>query len=99
MKISLTMEEQFYTLTKHAATFRIKSAVKNGKVTGRDCEIWWNGGAYADIGPRITQKSGFTAPGPYDIENVVDRFLFALHQPDAGRRAARLRHPAAGVGL
>ena len=29
----------------------------------------------------------------------VDRFLFALHQPDAGRRAARLRHPATGVGL
>ena len=99
VKISLTMEEQFYTLTKHAATFRIKSAVKGGRITGRDCEVWWNGGAYADIGPRITQKSGFTAPGPYDIENVDDRFLFALHQPDAGRRAARLRHPAAGVGL
>ena len=28
-----------------------------------------------------------------------DRFLRALHQPHAGRRAARLRHPAAGVGL
>ena len=60
VKISLTMEEQFYTLTKHAATFRIKSAVRNGKITGRDCEIWWNGGAYADIGQCITQKSGFT---------------------------------------
>jgi CO/xanthine dehydrogenase Mo-binding subunit len=71
VKISLTMEEQFYTLTKHAATFRIKSAVKGGRITGRECEVWWNGGAYADIGPRITQKSGFTAPGPYDIDNVV----------------------------
>ena len=38
-------------------------------------------------------------PGPTTSSNVVDRFLFALHQPDAGRRAARLRHPAAGVGL
>ena len=27
------------------------------------------------------------------------RLLRALHQPAAGRRAARLRHPAAGVGL
>ena len=94
------MEEQFYTLTKHAATFRIKSGVtKDGRITARDCEVWWNGGAYADIGPRITQKSGFTAAGPYDIENVPHRFLRALHQPAAGRRAARLRHPAARVGL
>ena len=99
VKISLTMEEQFYTLTKHASTFRIKSGVKDGRITARECEVWWNGGAYADIGPRITQKSGFTAPGPYDIENVSHRFLFALHQPDAGGRAARLRHPAARVGL
>src|SRR5690606_2462317 len=27
VKIALTMEEQFYTLTKHAATLRIKSGV------------------------------------------------------------------------
>ena len=99
VKISLTMEEQFYTLTKHASTFRIKSGVKDGRITARECEVWWNGGAYADIGPRITQKSGFTAPGPYDIENVSHRFLLALHQPAAGRRAARLRHSAARVGL
>jgi CO/xanthine dehydrogenase Mo-binding subunit len=85
VKISLTMEEQFYTLTKHAATFRIKSAIKSGKVTGRDCEIWWNGGAYADIGPRITQKSGFTAPGPYDIENVsIDSYSLYTNLTPAG---------------
>ncbi len=76
-----------------------RAAIKDGRITARECEVWWNGGAYADIGPRITQKSGFTAPGPYDIENVQHRFLFALHQPAAGRRAARLRHSAAGVGL
>ena len=72
VKIALTMEEQFYTLTKHATTLRIKSGVtKDGKITARECEVWWNGGAYADIGPRITQKSGFTAAGPYDIDHVV----------------------------
>src|SRR5437899_2802005 len=43
VKISLTMEEQFYTLTKHASTFRIKSGVsKDGRITARRCEIWWN---------------------------------------------------------
>ena len=86
VKISLTMEEQFYTLTKHAATLRIRSAVaQDGKITGRQCEVWWNGGAYADIGPRITQKSGFTAAGPYDIENVrIDSYALYTNLPPAG---------------
>jgi CO/xanthine dehydrogenase Mo-binding subunit len=86
VKLSLSMEEQFYTITKHATTFRIKSAVtKDGRVTGRSCEVYWNGGAYADIGPRVTQKSGFTAPGPYDIENVaIDSYSLYTNRPPAG---------------
>jgi CO/xanthine dehydrogenase Mo-binding subunit len=85
VKISLSMEEQFYTLTKHAATFRIKSALKGDRITARECEVWWNGGAYADIGPRITQKSGFTAPGPYDIENVaIDSYSLYTNLTPAG---------------
>jgi CO/xanthine dehydrogenase Mo-binding subunit len=86
VKLSLTMEEQFYTITKHATTFRIKSAVDaTGKVTGRSCHVYWNGGAYADIGPRVTQKSGFTAPGPYDIENVaIDSYALYTNRPPAG---------------
>src|SRR5258707_10266195 len=79
------MEEQFYTLTKHASTFRIKSGVKDGRITARECEVWWNGGAYADIGPRITQKSGFTAPGPYDIDNVsIDSYSLYTNLTPAG---------------
>lgn len=86
VKIALTMEEQFYTLTKHATTLRIKSGVmKDGKITARDCEVWWNGGAYADIGPRITQKSGFTAPGPYDIDHVsIDSYSLYTNLTPAG---------------
>ncbi len=86
VKLSLTMEEQFYTITKHATTFRIQSAVTNdGRIVGRRCEVWWNGGAYADIGPRVTQKSGFTAPGPYDIDNVdIDSYALYTNRPPAG---------------
>src|ERR671914_1530949 len=86
VKVSLTMEEQFFTITKHASTFRIKSAVtRDGRIVARDCEVWWNGGAYADIGPRVTQKSGFTAPGPYDIENVsIDSYALYTNLPPAG---------------
>jgi CO/xanthine dehydrogenase Mo-binding subunit len=86
VKVALSMEEQFYTITKHASTFRIKSAVDaQGKITARQCEVWWNGGAYADIGPRVTQKSGFTSPGPYDIENVaIDSYALYTNLPPAG---------------
>jgi CO/xanthine dehydrogenase Mo-binding subunit len=86
VKISLTMEEQFFTITKHASTFRIRSGVgRDGRIVARECEVWWNGGAYADIGPRVTQKSGFTAPGPYDIEHVaVDSYALYTNLPPAG---------------
>lgn len=86
VKIALTMEEQFFTITKHASTFRIKSAVApDGRIVARECEVWWNGGAYADIGPRVTQKSGFTAPGPYDIDNVlIDSYSLYTNLPPAG---------------
>jgi len=86
VKISLSMEEQFFTITKHASTIRIRSGVtRDGRILARDCEVWWNGGAYADIGPRVTQKSGFTAPGPYDIEHVaIDSYALYTNLPPAG---------------
>jgi CO/xanthine dehydrogenase Mo-binding subunit len=86
VKISLTMEECFYQITKHPCTFRIKSGVdKEGRIIARKCEVFWNGGAYADVGPRVTQKSGFTASGPYDIENVhVDSYALYTNVTPAG---------------
>jgi CO/xanthine dehydrogenase Mo-binding subunit len=71
VKVAATMEEMFYQITKHPCTFRIKSGVDGkGRIVARKCEVFWNGGAYADIGPRVSQKAGITASGPYDIENV-----------------------------
>ena len=86
VRIALTMDEQFYTITKHGATVRIKTGVKNdGRMIAREVETFWNGGAYADIGPRVTQKSGFTAAGPYDIEHVaLDNYAVYTNEPPAG---------------
>jgi CO/xanthine dehydrogenase Mo-binding subunit len=86
VKLAQRMDEQFFTISKHASTFKIKSGVtKDGRIVARRCEVWWNGGAYADIGPRVTQKSGFTAAGPYDIENVhLDSFAVYTTRPPAG---------------
>lgn len=86
VKISLTMEEQFFMVTKHACTFTIKSGVNSdGKIIARRCKIVWNGGAYADIGPRVTQKAGFTSAGPYDIEHVaIESYAVYTNRPPAG---------------
>ena len=86
VKVALTMEEQFFTISKHGSTFRIKSAVdKDGRLTARACEVVYNGGAYADIGPRVAQKSGFSAAGPYDIPNVaIDSYETYTNRPTAG---------------
>jgi CO/xanthine dehydrogenase Mo-binding subunit len=86
VKVALPFEEMFYTITRHPMTFRIKSAVDaGGRLTARRCEVFWNGGAYADIGPRVAQKSGFTASGPYEIANVsIDSYALYTNQPPSG---------------
>lgn len=86
VKISLAMEEQFFMVTRHPCTFKIKSGVdSDGRIIARRCDIWWNGGAYADIGPRVTQKAGFTSAGPYDIDNVaIDSYAVYTNRPPAG---------------
>src|SRR2546428_6122847 len=80
------MEEQFYTITNHGATVRLKTGVrKDGRIVAREVEVWWNGGAYADIGPRVTQKSGLTSSGPYDIENIsIESHAVYTNEPPAG---------------
>jgi len=86
VKVALTFEEMFYQITKHPCTFRIKSGVdRDGKIVARKCQVFWNGGAYADIGPRVTQKSGLTASGPYDIDNVsIDSYALYTNVTPAG---------------
>jgi CO/xanthine dehydrogenase Mo-binding subunit len=86
VKIALSMEEQFFMVTRHPCTFDIKSGVsKDGRIMARACKLWWNGGAYADIGPRVTQKAGFTSAGPYDIEHVsIDSYAVYTNRPPAG---------------
>lgn len=86
VRIALTMDEQFVTLTRHATTVTLRTGVDDdGRIVARKCDVTWNTGAYADIGPRVTQKSGFTAAGPYDIENVsIDSRCVYTNLPPAG---------------
>jgi CO/xanthine dehydrogenase Mo-binding subunit len=86
VKIAYTFEEMFYQITRHPCTFRIKSGLdQDGRIVARKCEVYWNGGAYADIGPRVTQKAGLTASGPYDIDNVsIDSYALYTNTTPSG---------------
>ncbi|MBI2357410.1 MAG: molybdopterin-dependent oxidoreductase, partial [Deltaproteobacteria bacterium] len=86
VKIALGREEVFYTITKHAAVIKMKTGVKkDGTLVARQCEVLLDTGAYAEIGPRVAKKSGYTAAGPYKIPNVkIDSLSVYTNKPPAG---------------
>jgi CO/xanthine dehydrogenase Mo-binding subunit len=86
VRVVLSREEVFYTITKHAASIRMKTGVKNdGTLVARECEIHLDTGAYAEIGPRVAKKSGYTAAGPYKIPNLkIDSYSIYTNKPPAG---------------
>jgi CO/xanthine dehydrogenase Mo-binding subunit len=85
VRYALTREEEFLTITKHKVVTKIKTAVKNGALTARKCEVYWDTGAYAEIGPRIGHKSGYTSAGPYRIPNVwIDSYCVYTNKVPAG---------------
>ena len=85
VRYALTREEEFLTITKHKVVTKIKSAIKSGVITARKCEVFWDTGAYAEIGPRIGHKSGYTSAGPYRIPNVwIDSYCIYTNKVPAG---------------
>jgi CO/xanthine dehydrogenase Mo-binding subunit len=86
VRIVLTREEVFHTITKHAAVIRMKTGVKkDGTLVARECEVLLDTGAYAEIGPRVAKKSGYTAAGPYRIPHVkIDSLSIYTNKPPAG---------------
>jgi CO/xanthine dehydrogenase Mo-binding subunit len=86
VKVSLSVEESFKTVTRHPARFRVKTGVaRDGKLVARECEIHMDTGAYADAGPRVTQKAGYRAIGPYRIPHVkTDAYTVYTNTVPAG---------------
>jgi CO/xanthine dehydrogenase Mo-binding subunit len=71
VKLQLSVNESFKTVTRHPARVTIKTGVsKEGKLVARDCQVYMDTGAYADAGPRVTQKAGYRALGPYRIPHA-----------------------------
>lgn len=71
VRLAHSVEESFKTVTRHPARFRIKTGVaKDGKLVARECLIHMETGAYADAGPRVTQKAGYRCFGPYRVPHM-----------------------------
>ncbi len=84
--ITLEREEVFQTITKHAARIYLKTGVKkDGALLARQCRIYLDTGAYAEIGPRVSKKTAYGAAGPYQIPNVrIDAYLAYTNKVPAG---------------
>ena len=68
VKLALSVSESFKTITRHPARVTVKTGVnQNGKLVARECQVFMDTGAYADAGPRVAQKAGYRALGPYKI--------------------------------
>src|SRR5512132_4314555 len=68
VKLSFSVNESFKTVTRHPARVMIKTGIKkDGSLVARECQIYLDTGAYADAGPRVTQKAGYRSLGPYKI--------------------------------
>jgi CO/xanthine dehydrogenase Mo-binding subunit len=85
VKLVLTRAEEFVTVTKHAATIRIKTGFKrDGTLTARQVTIYWNGGAYADASAMLIPAGMVRSVGPYRIPAVrVDSYGHYTNLPPA----------------
>jgi CO/xanthine dehydrogenase Mo-binding subunit len=71
VKLVLSIGESFKTVTRHAARVTLRTGVMlDGRLIARECQIFTDTGAYADAGPRVTQKAGYRSLGPYRIPHA-----------------------------
>jgi CO/xanthine dehydrogenase Mo-binding subunit len=86
VRIVLSREEEFVTITKHAVRVRMKTGLRaDGSICARKVTAHFNTGAYADIGPRLIKNGGYATGGPTDIPNVwIDSYAVYSNLPPAG---------------
>jgi len=72
VKLAFGADETFKTICQPRAKMTLKTGVKNdGTLVARHCEVFLDGGAYANSGPSVTEKAGYRAHGPYRIPHLL----------------------------
>jgi CO/xanthine dehydrogenase Mo-binding subunit len=71
VRIVNRVDESMVTTRRHNMTARVRTAAtSDGRLLARDVQAWFDTGAYADNGPRVTATGGDAAPGPYRWSSV-----------------------------
>ena len=98
--LHLSLEEESRTVSKPAMRVRLRTGVdRDGRLTARDCLVHVDSGAYSDSGPRVTQKAGYRAPGPYRIPHLRSH-AYTVYTNTVPAGAFRgMGTPASRVGL
>lgn len=86
VRVAVTREEAFLLTTRHgAAVSGWMAANEAGDIVGAAADVRYDTGAYADVGPRITAKSGVIANGPYRLADAAVRSRCVYtNKPSAG---------------
>jgi CO/xanthine dehydrogenase Mo-binding subunit len=87
--------ESMVTSRRHGMKARMRTAMTSeGRLLGREVECWFDTGAYADNGPRVTATGGDAAPGPYRFEayRVDASCVYTNTAPSGSYRAFGATH-------
>ncbi|MEZ5101136.1 MAG: xanthine dehydrogenase family protein molybdopterin-binding subunit [Thermoleophilia bacterium] len=86
VSLVLPRAEEWVTLNRHPSRIRVRvGATREGVLVAKEVDAWVDTGAYADCGPGVAQKVGFSVVGPYRIPHVrVDSCCVYTHLPPNG---------------
>ncbi len=95
VRIQNRVDESMVTTRRHGMRCRMRTAMTNeGNLVARDVDCWFDTGAYADNGPRVTATGGDAAPGPYrwHAYRVDARCVYTNTGPAGSYRAFGAAH-------
>src|SRR5438132_3132784 len=95
VRIQNRVDESMVTTRRHGMRCRMRTAMTNeGNLLAREVDCWFDTGAYADNGPRVTATGGDAAPGPYrwHAYRVDARCVYTNTGPAGSYRAFGAAH-------
>ena len=95
VRIQNRVAESMVTTRRHGLRCRMRTAMTHdGRLLGRDVRCWFDTGAYADNGPRVTATGADAAPGPYrwDAYRVDAACVYTNTAPSGSYRAFGATH-------
>jgi CO/xanthine dehydrogenase Mo-binding subunit len=95
VRIQNRVAESMVTTRRHGMRCRMTTGMSaEGRLLARKVECWFDTGAYADNGPRVTATAGDAAPGPYrwDAYRVDAACVYTNTAPAGSYRAFGAAH-------